>query len=366
MKVSKTASVRFIFITVLLEWIGHGIVIPILPDVIRRFGHGPDFVNHYYGYFVSAYALMQFLMSPVLGSLSDRYGRRPVLLLSLLGAGLDFILMALAPNLWILFLGRIISGMTGAGITVASSYMADISDDSNRAANFGMIGAAIGLGFIIGLVLGGVFGNFGPLVPFWVAAGLNLINFAFGLFVLPESLPKEQRRTINVKQLNPLASLVKVLKPSPVLSLILVYFFLYLAGQVHPSIWTLYTQLKFKWTAFEVGMSLSFVGVSIAFAQGYLTRIFIPKWGEYKALNISMVITVIGFALFAMASKGWMMYAVMVFTCLSGLGGPALQSLISKEVPPSEQGELQGSLISLASLTAIVGPLFYTDILARL
>ena len=365
MKVSKTASVRFIFITVFLEWIGHGIVIPILPDVIRRFGHGPDFVNHYYGYFVSAYALMQFLMSPVLGSLSDRYGRRPVLLLSLLGAGLDFILMALAPNLWILFLGRVISGMTGAGITVASSYMADISDDSNRAANFGMIGAAIGLGFIIGPVLGGVFGNLGPLVPFWVAAGLNLINFAFGLFVLPESLPKEQRRAINVKQLNPLASLVKVLKPSPVLSLIWVYFFLYLAGQVHPSIWTLYTQLKFKWTAFEVGMSLSFVGVSIAFAQGYLTRIFIPKWGEYKALNISMVITVIGFALFAMASEGWMMYAVMVFTCLSGLGGPALQSLISKEVPPSEQGELQGSLISLASLTAIIGPLFYTDIFAR-
>lgn len=365
MKVSKSASVRFIFITVLLEWIGHGIVIPILPDVIRRFGHGPDFVNHYYGYFVSAYALMQFLMSPVLGSLSDRYGRRPVLLLSLLGAGLDFILMALAPNLWILFLGRIISGMTGAGITVASSYMADISDDSNRAANFGMIGAAIGLGFIIGPVLGGVFGNMGPLVPFWVAAGLNLINFAFGLFVLPESLPKEKRRLIQLKQLNPLSSLLKVLKPSPVIGLIWVYFFLYLAGQVHPSIWTLYTQLKFNWTAFEVGMSLSFVGLSIAFAQGYLTRVFIPKWGEYKALMVSNVITVIGFALFALASQGWMMYGVMVFTCLSGLGGPALQSLISKEVPQSEQGELQGSLISLASLTAIIGPLFYTDIFAR-
>lgn len=362
---SKAASVRFIFITVLLEWIGHGIVIPIMPDVIRRFGHGPDFVNHYYGYFVSAYALMQFLMSPVLGSLSDRFGRRPVLLTSLLGAGLDFILMALAPNLWILFLGRIISGTTGAGITVASSYMADISDDSNRAANFGMIGAAIGLGFIIGPVLGGLFGNLGPLVPFWVAAALNLVNFAFGIFVLPESLPAEKRRQIRWGQMNPFVSIVKVLKPSPVSGFILVYFFIYLAGQVHPSIWTLYTQLKFNWSAFEVGLSLSFVGVSIAFAQGYLTRIFIPKWGEYNSLLYALYINIGGFALFAFATHGWMMYAVMVLTCLSGLGGPALQSLISREVPSHEQGELQGSLISLASITAIIGPLFYTDVFAR-
>ena len=362
---SRAASVRFIFITVLLEWIGHGIVIPIMPDVIRRFGHGPDFVNHYYGYFVSAYALMQFLMSPVLGSLSDRFGRRPVLLTSLLGAGLDFILMALAPNLWILFLGRIISGATGAGITVASSYMADISDDSNRAANFGMIGAAIGLGFIIGPVLGGVFGNMGPLVPFWVAAVLNIVNFAFGFFVLPESLPADKRRALSLKQMNPFMSLVKVLKPSPVTGFVLVYFCMYLAGQVHPSIWTLYTQLKFNWTAFEVGLSLSFVGVSIAFAQGYLTRIFIPKWGEHKSLLYSLYITIGGFALFAFATQGWMMYAVMTLTCLSGLSGPALQSLISKEVPQQEQGELQGSLISLASITAIIGPLFYTDVFAR-
>lgn len=362
---SKAASVHFIFITVLLEWIGHGIVIPIMPDVIRRFGHGPDFVNHYYGYFVSAYALMQFLMSPVLGSLSDRFGRRPVLLMSLLGAGLDFILMALAPNLWILFLGRIIAGTTGAGITVASSYMADISDDSNRAANFGMIGAAIGLGFIIGPVLGGVFGNMGPLVPFWVAAALNILNFAFGFFVLPESLPKDKRRELKVSQMNPFMSLIKVLKPSPVTGFILVYFFMYLAGQVHPSIWTLYTQLKFNWTAFEVGLSLSFVGISIAFAQGYLTRIFIPKWGENKALLYALYINISGFALFAFATKGWMMYAIMAITCLSGLGGPALQSLISREVPPQEQGELQGSLISLASITAIIGPLFYTDVFAR-
>jgi DHA1 family tetracycline resistance protein-like MFS transporter len=308
---------------------------------------------------------MQFLMSPVLGSLSDRFGRRPVLLTSLLGAGLDFIVMALAPNLWILFLGRIVSGMTGAGITVASSYMADISDDSTRAANFGMIGAGIGLGFIIGPVLGGLFGNLGPLVPFWVAAALNIINFAFGIFVLPESLPPEKRRQIRWSQMNPFVSIVKVLKPSPVLGFILVYFFIYLAGQVHPSIWTLYTQLKFKWTAFEVGLSLSFVGVTIAFAQGYLTRIFIPKWGEYRSLLYALYINIGGFALFAFATQGWMMYAVMVVTCLSGLGGPALQSLISREVPSQEQGELQGSLISLASITAIIGPLFYTDVFAR-
>ncbi len=362
---NKAASVQFIFITILLEWIGNGIVIPILPDVIRRFGHGPDFVNHYFGYFVSVYALMQFLASPVLGSLSDRFGRRPVLLFSLLGAGLDFILMAMAPNLAILFLGRIISGLTGAGMTVATSYIADVSEDHNRAANFGLIGAAIGLGFIIGPVLGGVFGNIHPLAPFWVAAVLNLINFAFGYFVLPESLPASQRRKISWRQLNAFASLKKVLRPSPVLGFIMVYFLSFLAGQVHPSIWTLYTQLKFQWTAFEVGLSLSVVGLSVAFCSGYLTRVLIPKWGEFKALFIGLVSSVVGYLCYALATQGWMMYATMLIAILTGLVGPSLQSLISRGVPSQEQGELQGSLISLASLTAIIGPLFYTDIFAR-
>jgi DHA1 family tetracycline resistance protein-like MFS transporter len=182
---SKSASVRFIFATIFLDALGIGILIPVFPDVIRRFGHDPSFVNHYYGYFISIYALMQFLASPILGSLSDRFGRRPVLLISLLGAGLDYLLMAFAPTLGILFAGRIVSGLTGASMTVASSYMADISDDSNRSANFGMIGAAFGLGFIVGPGLGGLLGHMGHHAPFIAAAVFNLLNFAFGYFILP-------------------------------------------------------------------------------------------------------------------------------------------------------------------------------------
>jgi DHA1 family tetracycline resistance protein-like MFS transporter len=361
----KSASVKFIFVTVFLEWLGLGIIIPILPDVIRRFGAEPEFVNHYFGYFVSVYALMQLIASPVLGSLSDNFGRRPVLLVSLLGAGLDYILMAFSPSLLILFVGRIISGLTGAGMTVASSYMADISDDSNRSANFGMIGAGFGLGFIIGPVIGGMLGSHGFQVPFLFAAVLNIINFGFGLFILPESLPPEKRRPFKFKFLNPITSVLETARQSKVGVLFLVYFLFYLSGQVHPSIWTLYTQLKFHWTAFDVGLSLAAVGLTIAIVQGGLTRVIIPKIGESRAVLFGSWFTIIGFMLYAFATEGWMIYAIMPFSCLSGIAGPALQSLISKRTPPSQQGELQGCLMSIASLTAILGPLFYTGVFAH-
>nr|AIA18793.1 Tetracycline_Resistance_MFS_Efflux_Pump [uncultured bacterium] len=360
----RQSSVRFIFATILLDALGIGLIIPILPDVIRRFGAEANFVNHYFGYFISVYALMQFVASPVLGSLSDRFGRRPILLVSLLGAGLDYVLMALAPNLWILFFGRVIAGLTGASMTVASSYMADISDDSNRSSNFGMIGAGWGLGFIAGPMLGGLLGSFGSHYPFYAAAVLNLLNFAFGYFILPESLPTSQRRKIDIKRLNPLRSLLKVFVPSSTVVLIYVYTLVYLAGHAHPSIWTLFTQFKFGWSAFQVGLSLSVVGISIAIVQGGLTRVVIPKLGEPKALSVGLWFNVVGFALFAFATQGWMMYAILAVSSLSGIAGPALQSLISKDIPPSEQGELQGSLISIGSLTAIVGPLIYTNAFA--
>ena len=362
---SKSASVRFIFATIFLDALGIGILIPVFPDVIRRFGHDPSFVNHYYGYFISIYALMQFLASPILGSLSDRFGRRPVLLISLLGAGLDYLLMAFAPTLGILFAGRIVSGLTGASMTVASSYMADISDDTNRSANFGMIGAAFGLGFIVGPGLGGLLGHLGHQAPFIAAAVFNLLNFAFGYFILPESLDEAHRRKVELKKLNPFHSLFKLLFQPGMRILIWIYLLLYLAGQVHPSVWTLYTQYKFNWSAFEVGMSLSFVGISVAFTQGYLTRIFVPKWGELNALRIGIIFYILDFIALAFATQGWMMYAIIAVTTLSGITGPASQSLISKDIPPSEQGELQGTLISIASLTAILGPLFYTDLFAR-
>ncbi len=361
---TKTAQARFIFITMFLDVVGLGLLIPIYPDIIRRFSSDAVFVSQYFGLFISVYSFIQFFASPILGSLSDRYGRRPILLVSLLGAGLDYILMAFAPQLWVLFLGRVISGLTGASMTVASAYMADISNDKNRSANFGMIGAAWGLGFVIGPALGGVLGSFGWRIPFYAAAGMNIINFAWGLFVLPESLPEKSRRQIDFKRLNPFRSILKILRPSPVFIFVYVYFLIYLAGQVHPSSWTLYTEHKFGWTAFDVGLSLAFVGVSVAVAQGGLTRIVIPRIGEWKSLLFGIMINIVGFTAFGLATKGWMMYAIMGFAFLSGIAGPAIQSLISKNTPPEEQGELQGSLIGLASLTAIIAPLFYTQLFA--
>lgn len=363
-KTTRAASVKFIFATIFLDALGIGIVIPILPDLIRRFSSDQTFVSQYFGYFIAVYALMQFLASPVLGAISDRYGRRPVLLGSLLGAGLDYIVMAYAPNLVILFIGRVIAGLTGASHTVATAYMADISDDSNRSKNFGMIGAGWGLGFIIGPVIGGLVGQMGPHACFIAAAGLNLLNFAFGLFVLPESLAVENRRKIVVARLNPFKSLFKILRASPILSFIWVYILLFLAGSVHQSNWTLYTQYKFGWSSLEVGLSLSAIGLLIAICQGGLTGIAIKKLGESKALLFGILLTAFSFCAIAFATQSWMFYAFLIPSALGGIANPALQSLISKKVPASEQGEFQGTLVSLASLTAFLGPLIYAELFA--
>ncbi len=359
------ASVWFIFVTILLDAVGIGLLIPVMPDVIRRFTSDPETVSETFGYFIATYAAMQFLASPILGALSDRYGRKPILLVSLLGAGLDYIFMAFAPTLSLLFLGRVISGLTGASMTVASSYMADVSDDGNRASNFGLIGAAWGIGFITGPLLGGLLGTQGAAAPFLVAAGLNLLNFLFGLFVLPESLPKESRRNVALKRLNPFVSILKVLKPSPIIVLIWIYFLTCLAGNVHPVNWTLYTQTKFGWTPWQVGMSLSFVGVMIAVAQGGLTRVIVPKLGEQRSLALGAIIQILSFAAFAFAPEGWMMYAIVVVFSVSGIAMPALQGLVSQSVPANEQGELQGSLISLQSLSTILSPLLFTYLFVK-
>lgn len=363
--VKSQAKVRFIFITILLDAIGLGLLIPVLPDVLRRFGTDPAFVSTNFGYFISLYALMQFVASPVLGSLSDRYGRRPILLVSLLAAGVDYLFMAFAPTLGLLYVGRFISGLTGASQTVASSYMADISTDKDRSANFGMIGAAFGVGFILGPLIGGLVSRWGFQAPFMAAAVLNVANFCYGLFVLPESLDLEHRREIHWKSLNPLRSVVKVLKPSPYVALVGVYFLLFLAGQVHPVNWTLYTELKFQWTPLQVGMSLSFVGASIAFASVKLTRVLIPKLGEQRAVTFGLIVYVIGFALFGLATQGWMMYAVMAFFATSAVTMPALQSIISAQIPKNQQGEFQGSLVALGNIATIVAPLLFMSLFAE-
>ncbi len=360
-KNTKQKSLPFIFTTVVLEMMGIGIIIPVLPDVIRRFTTDPQLVNNYFGYFVAVYALMQFIASPVLGGLSDRFGRRPVLLFSLLGASLDYLFMAFAPSLFLLFCGRVISGLTGAGMTVANSYMADISDDSNRSANFGLIGAAFGVGFIIGPLLGGLLGHYNPVAPFIGAAILNMLNFLFGLFVLPESLDKEHRRKLDYKKLNSFSSLNRLFSQKSLLVFFIIYGALFLAGQVHPSIWTLYTEHKFSWTSWQVGISLTLVGVVQGFSQAVLTKKLVPLWGENRALKIGLFFNSLGFLLFAVANQGWMLYVIIAGTCLSGLINPCLQSLITKEIPPDRQGELQGGLVSVMSITSIIAPILYAN-----
>ncbi len=354
-------SIYFIFITIVLDMLGIGLIIPVLPDVIRRFSTDPQAVTELFGYFVAVYAFMQFFASPILGSLSDRFGRRPILLGSLLGASIDYVFMAFAPTLSLLFAGRLISGLSGASMTVANSYIADVSDDSNRAANFGMIGAAFGIGFIAGPLMGGALGHISHQAPFLAAASLNFLNFIFGVFILPESLKLEHRRPIQFRKLNPFSSIRKLLSNKSILYFIITYVLLYLAGNVHPSIWTLYTEKRFAWTSFEVGVSLSFVGLVYGFSQAVLTKKLVPLWGEVKALRVGLFFNAFGFVLYALVPYGWMMYGVMLISCLSALAMPCLQSLMTKQIAANRQGELQGGLVSLSSLSAIAAPLLYTS-----
>lgn len=361
----RPAAVRFIFITVLLDAVGLGFIIPVLPDVLRRFSTDPTFVSEKFGWFIAVYALMQFAASPVLGSLSDRYGRRSILLGSLLGAGLDYCFMAFAPTLPLLFLGRVISGLTGASMTVASSYMADISDDSNRPANFGMIGAAWGLGFILGPLMGGMLTGLGHKAPFLAAAVLNTLNFMYGVFVLPESLPEDRRRRLSLAGLNPVRSIVRILSPSSFAAFIWIYFLVFLAGQVNPVNWTLYTQAKFRWSAWQVGLSLSFIGLMMAAGHGGVTRVLVPRLGERRALTVGLAIYCLSFFLFSIAWEGWMMYAVVVLFAVSGITMPSLQTILAKHTPEDRRGELQGSLVSLASFASVLAPIVFTPLFVR-
>lgn len=353
----------FIFITILLDVTGLGIIIPVFPGLIMQLiGGGLSEASFYGGWLMFVYASMQFVFAPVIGALSDRYGRRPVLLFSLLGFGLDYIVMGLAPTIVWLFVGRVLSGLTGASMTTAAAYIADVSPPEKRAQNFGIIGAGFGLGFIIGPVIGGLLGQFGPRVPFFAAAGLTLLNTLYGFLVLPESLPAEKRRAFQWKRANPLGSLRKLGDYPVILGLVGALVFIYLSQHATQSTWTYYTMEKFDWHEKEVGYSLGFIGLMVAIVQGALTRVLIPRLGPARAVYTGLTLNCLGFLGFAFATQGWMMYAIMVPFAFGGLAGPSLQGIISNQVPGNAQGELQGALTSLVSLTAIFGPPFMTHL----
>lgn len=362
----RAAALIFIFITVLLDVVGLGIIIPVLPSLIMELtGEGLSAASRYGGWLMFSYAVMQFLAAPVIGGLSDQFGRRPVLLASLLGFGLDYILQGLAPTIGWLFIGRILAGVTGASFTTASAYIADVSAPEKRSQNFGLIGAAFGLGFIIGPVIGGILGQFGPRVPFFAAAGLTLLNCLYGYFVIPESLPEENRRPFSWRRANPLGTLSQLRQYPVIVSLVGVLVFIYIAGHATQSTWAYYTMEKFSWNEAAVGYSLGFVGLVVALVQGGLMRVVIPSIGQIRSVYVGLFLYTVGFAGFAFAGAGWVMYAVMIPYGLGGIAGPALQGIMSNQVPNNSQGELQGALTSLVSLTSIFGPPLMTNLFAH-
>lgn len=353
----------FIFTTLLIDIIGISIIIPVMPKLIEQLIHGDISVaSKYNGWLIFTYAFMQFIFSPILGGLSDRFGRRPVLLTSLLGLGIDYVLLALAPDILWLFIGRAIAGIGGASFTTASAYIADVSTPEKRGQNFGLIGVAFGLGFIIGPVIGGLSSNLGPRAPFWISAGLSLVNFMYGYFVLPESLPKRNRRRFEWKRANPIGSLMRLKKYPVISSLIITMILVNLAAHAVQSTWSFYTMFKFGWTETMVGYSLGALGIMIAVVQGGLIRVVIPKLGQANAVVLGLVFYMVGMVLFGLATNGWMMFVILIIYCLGGIAGPALQGIISTQVHRNEQGELQGGLTSLMSATSIIGPLLMNNL----
>jgi MFS transporter, DHA1 family, tetracycline resistance protein len=365
MSKQRTPALGFIFVTLLIDVAGLGIIIPVIPRLIQELTGGTvSDAAQYGGWLISSYAIMQFLCAPIMGGLSDRFGRRPILLASLFGFGMDYILVAFAPTIGWLFVGRIIAGIMGASFTTAGAYIADISTPENRAQNFGVIGAAFGLGFIVGPVIGGLLGGLGTRVPFMAAAGLSLLNWLYGYFILPESLKSENRRKFEWTRANPIGTLMKLFTYPVIAGLFVSLAFVYISAHAVQSNWAYYTIEKFKWTEALIGISLGVVGIMSAIVQGGLIRFIIPKLGNERSVYVGLGLYALGLAFYAFAAQGWMMYAITVVYCLGGIAGPALQGIMSGIVPPNAQGELQGGFTSLMSVTSIFGPLIMNNLFA--
>lgn len=359
MRTSKQAAIGFIFITLLIDVMGWGLIIPVMAKLIAELKGIPvNEASTYGALLLSVFAIAQFLFAPVVGNLSDKYGRRPVLLFSLFGFGIDYIILALAPAYSWLFIGRVVAGITGASFTTATAYIADVSaDETTRAKNFGLIGAAFGLGFVLGPALGGLLANWGLRAPFYAAAALCLLNCLYGYFFLPESLSKENRRAFEWKRANPFGSLKFLTQHPEIGGLAISFFLIYLGAQAVQGNWNFFTIYRFGWTEGMVGISLTVVGVLVGAVQAGLTRVVNPKIGNEKSIYLGLSLYTLGLILFAFASESWMMFAFLIPYCLGGICGPSLQSVLSGHVPANQQGALQGALTSLMSLTTIIGPL---------
>ena len=362
---SRKAALAFIFVVVLLDMLALGIVIPVLPKLVERLSSGDTArAAEVFGVFGTAWALMQFFAMPVLGALSDRYGRRPVILFSCLGFGLDHVLMALAPNLAWLFVGRVISGITAANISTAYAYIADVTPPQERAGAFGIMGMAFGVGFVLGPAVGGLLGGFDPRLPFWVAAGLSLANALYGWFVLPESLPPERRSPFSWTKANPVGALALLRSQRQLLGLATANFLAQLAHVVLPSVTVLYAGYRYGWDETAVGLMLAGVGVCSMIVQGGLVRPAVARFGERRAMLCGLVFGIAGFAIYGAAATGSVFLIGVPVMALWGLTSPSVQALMTRRVDASAQGRLQGATASLQAIAGLIGPGIFTQTFA--
>jgi MFS transporter, DHA1 family, tetracycline resistance protein len=362
---TPAANLNFVLICVFIDMLGVGLIIPVLPVLVGEFTGSRDDQSWWYGVMSATFGLMQFLFMPMLGALSDRVGRRPVLLYSMAGMGINFLTTAWAPNLACLFIGRVIGGMSSASMSVASAYASDISTPENRAKSFGKVGAAFGLGFICGPMLGGLLGSVDLHLPFYVAAALSAANFVYGYFAVPESLPAAQRAPFNIARINPFASLIRLGRRTDIRGLIVTFALVTCAQMMLNTTWVLYTTFRFNWTPGQNGFALFCVGLTAAVVQAGLLGMLIRRWGEVRLSVLGLVSGAVAYLAYGLATQGWMMYAIIVGNVLAFAAGPALQSLISRATPAGEQGELMGSLQSISSAGVIVMPLIGSAILAQ-
>jgi MFS transporter, DHA1 family, tetracycline resistance protein len=350
-------ALAFIFITMLVDTIGLGIILPVTPKLITELtGQGMSEAARWGGWLFFIYALMQFFCAPAIGNLSDRFGRRPVLITSLAVLGVDYLITALAPTIMWLFIARLLSGIAGAAYPTANAYIADVSPPEKRAANFGLVGAAFGIGFVIGPAIGGVLGQHGTRLPFYVSSAIAFCNAVYGFVVLKESLPLSSRRKFELWRANPLGALIALRRFPAMLGLFGVVVLMRLAHDANPVIWTYYTMLKFNWSPAQVGYSLMVVGAMLAFVYSFLTRIIVARIGENRSVFLGLACGTIGFMGYAFATTGWVLYASMAVWVLMALSGPSLNAIMSRQVGHDEQGELQGALASLGSLTSVAAP----------